>query len=186
MRVFRKNQVNPARNSRLTPAPASCTGGSITGPRNSGSSLTGSGMRAYAGAEHQRGDAADQRGEPDRRHDDRDDRPAEQLAQHHALQPEAECDHAGERERGRQPEGQARAQGRRGNDCGQHDEFALGEVDRVGRLVDQHEPQRDQRIHQSDHQPAGDQQQREIQIEFRHAPVPTRRSPLRPPPRSPR
>ena len=34
--------------------------------------------------------------------------------------------------------------------AGDHDELALGEVDGVGRLVDQHEAQRDQRVHQPD------------------------------------
>ncbi len=33
VRLFRKNQVKPARNTMLTPAPTSCTGGSIKGPR---------------------------------------------------------------------------------------------------------------------------------------------------------
>ena len=41
MRLFRKNQVKAARNTRLTPAPTSCTGGSMTGPSWNGSSLTG-------------------------------------------------------------------------------------------------------------------------------------------------
>ena len=76
------------------------------------------------------------------------------------------------RDRGRNPEWQRRAHRRGGNDRGEHHELALREVDRVGRLVDQHETQRDQRVHQPDHQAAGDQQEREIEIEFRHAPVP--------------
>src|SRR5438876_305924 len=41
IRLFKKNQVKIARKTRLTPAPTSCTGGSITGPSSKGSSLTG-------------------------------------------------------------------------------------------------------------------------------------------------
>ena len=73
--------------------------------------------------------------------------------------------------------GNARTQRRGGNDGGEHDKLALREIDRVGRLVDQHEAERDQRIHQADHQAAGDQQQREVEVEFRHAPVPRRHWP---------
>ena len=76
------------------------------------------------------------------------------------------------RDRGRNPEWQRRTHRRGGNYGREHHELALREVDGVGRLVDQHEAQRDQRIHQADHQAAGDQQQREIKVEFRHAPVP--------------
>ena len=52
--------------------------------------------------------------------------------------------------------------------AGEHDELALGEVDRVGRLVDQHEAERDQRVHQPDHHAVGQQDQRELPFELRH------------------
>ena len=56
----------------------------------------------------------------------------------------------------------------RGDEAGEHDELALREIDRVGRLVDQHEAERDQRIHQPDHHAVGQQDQRELPLELRH------------------
>ena len=81
----------------LTPAPTSCTGGSMTGPTQR---LVADRHhdRARAGAEGQHRDAAQYRREPDRRHDDRDDRPAEQRPQHDPFETEAERDHAGDRQ----------------------------------------------------------------------------------------
>src|SRR6267143_2610158 len=55
--------------------------------------------------------------------------------------------------------------------------FAQGEVDGVGRLVDEHEPERDQRIHQADQQAVRHQEKEEAEV-VRHAPPP---SPRRPP-----
>ena len=81
------------------------------------------------------------------------DRPADQRPQHDALEPEAEADHAAS-DRDAAPTTQNGSAGDRpaagGDQAGEHDELALGEVDRVGRLVDQHEAQRDQRVHQPD------------------------------------
>ena len=167
VRLFRKNQVKAARNTRLTPAPTSCTGGSMTGPRSSGSSPIGRTIARVPAPNSQRRDAAQHRGEPDRRHDHGDHRPADQRPQHDPLEPEAERDHAGDRQQRRETQNGAPADaGGAGRDkAGEHDEFALREVDRVGRLVDQHEAERDQRVHQADHDPVGQQDQRELPVE---------------------
>ena len=55
-----------------------------------------------------------------------------------------------------------------GDEAGEHDELALGEIDRVGRLVDQHETERDQRVHQPDHDAVDDQGQRELPVDPSH------------------
>ena len=62
----------------------------------------------------------------------------------------------------------------RGDEARQHHELALREVDGLGRLVDQHEAERDQRIHQPDRQPAHRERQRELQL-IPHHPLPHRR-----------
>jgi len=124
---------------------------------------------AGSGAEgHHRG-AAQHRGKPDRRHHDGDDRPSDQRAQHHAFEPEAERDHAAYPDQRGNPKRQAGRLGRHGREkTGEHDELALGEIDRVGRLVDQHEAERDQRIHEPDHDAVGQQHQRELPFKIRH------------------
>ena len=66
----------------------------MIGPRNSGSSPTGSSKEHRSRAEHQSRYAPDQRGKSYRRHDHRDNWPAQQLAQHHAFEREAERDRA--------------------------------------------------------------------------------------------
>ena len=52
----------------------------------------------------------------------------------------------------------------RGDEARQHHELALREVDGVGGLVDQHEAQRDQRVHEPDRQPADGQREGELQL----------------------
>ena len=47
------------------------------------------------------------------------------------------------------------------DEASQHHELALGEIDGVGGLVDEHEPQRDQRVHQADRQSAHDEREGE-------------------------
>jgi hypothetical protein len=97
------------------------------------------------------------------------DRPTDQRPQHDPLEPETERHHARDREQRRYPERSTRKiGGARGDEAGEHDELALGEIDRVGRLVDQHEPERDQRVHQPDHHAVGQQDQRELPLELRH------------------
>jgi hypothetical protein len=50
------------------------------------------------------------------------------------------------------------------DEAGKHYEFTLREVDRVGGLVDQHEAERDERVHQPDQHAVGDQHQRESPV----------------------
>jgi hypothetical protein len=105
----------------------------------------------------------------DRRHDDGDDRPADQRPQHDPLEPKPERHHAGDGEQCRDPERSAGQIGSaRGDETREHDKLALGEIDGVRRLVDQHEPERDQRIHQPDHHAVGQQDQGELPLELRH------------------
>jgi len=76
-----------------------------------------------------------------------DDRAADQRPQHDALEPEAERHHAADREQRADPKRRMGIfGGAGGEEAGEHDELALGEIDRIGRLVDQHEAERDQRI----------------------------------------
>ena len=51
-----------------------------------------------------------------------------------------------------------------GHHAADHDELALREIDHVGSVVDQREPERDQRIDRTDHQPG----KQELQ-EFGHS-----------------
>jgi hypothetical protein len=99
---------------------------------------------------------------------------ADQRSEHDPLEPESECDHAADREQCTRPERQpAEISPGRGDEAREHHEFALGEVDRISRLVDEHEAECDQGVHQADHDPIRDQRQREGPIEFRHVPAPS-------------
>jgi hypothetical protein len=79
----------------------------------------------------------------DGRHDDGDDRPAEQGTQHDALQREAEQDHHQDGRADGDQHGHLGRQRERGDETRQHHELALREVDGVGGLVDKHEAERD-------------------------------------------
>src|SRR5947208_790736 len=68
--------------------------------------------------------------------------------------------------------------GPRRHETRDHHELALGEVDGVGRLVDQHEPQRDQRVHQADQEAVRHQEEEEAQV-VRHGPWSPPRRPRR-------
>ena len=128
-------------------------------------------QRARLAAHRDRRQPAQDGAEADGRHDDGDDRPAEQRPQHDALEREAEQDH--DRDRGaRRPPMTGMplsAERERGNEARQHHELALREVDGVGGLVDQHEAERDQRVHQPDRQPADGQRNPELQLIPHHA-----------------
>jgi hypothetical protein len=107
---------------------------------------------AGAGAENERGEAAQERGDPDRRHDDGDHRAADQRAQHDALEPEAERSHADDCDQRADPDRcPGRTGGERRDEAREHHELAGREVDCVGRFVDEDEAERDQRVHQTDH-----------------------------------
>src|SRR5438094_745225 len=97
----------------------------------------------------ERPESAQDRREPDGGHDDCDDGPPDELPQHDPLQPKAEDDHGHERRDHGQPE---RNPGHRepthDHEARQHHELALREVHGIGGLVDEHEPERDQRVHQ--------------------------------------
>ncbi len=97
--------------------------------------------------------------------------PADQLAQHDPLEGEAEARpsrparprwtrHSGA------PAGAPSSRGH--HEAGDHHELALGEVDGVGGLVDEHEAQRDQRVHQADEHAVGQQQERRSAELIRH------------------
>ena len=112
-----------------------------------------------------RSDAAQNRREADGGHDDRNDGPADELAQHDTLQEEAERDHADERGRYRNPERRPQdGQPPDHHEARDHHELALGEVHGVGRLVDEHEPEGDQRVHEPDEHAVGQQEQRELPL----------------------
>ena len=115
-------------------------------------------------AEDQRPPAAQHGGDANGRHDDRHHRPAQQRPQHDPFQAEAETDHRQQDDDDGRNQRRLGAQHGHHDHAGQHDEFALGEVDGVGRLVDKHEAQRDQRIHQADRGAAQHQRQQEFQV----------------------
>ena len=165
LRDFTKNQPKPARNSKLTQPPTSWMGGMNRGPSTMGSSGMGRGKRPGSRAERGRPDPAQDGGEADGGHDDGDDGPADQLAQHHALEGEAEGDHGGEAEADRYPQRRLPdVEGRRHQNARDHHELALGEVDGVGGLVHEHEAERDQRVHEPDEDPVGHQEQEEAEV----------------------
>ena len=135
------------------------------GPEHDGLVRDGQGQRPGSRAERGRADPAEDGGEADGRHDDGDDGPADQLAQHDPLEGEAEGDHGGEAERDRHPQRRLPdVEGRRHQDARDHHELALGEVDGVGGLVHEHEAERDQRVHEPDEDPVGHQEQEEAEL----------------------
>ncbi|WP_416896987.1 MAG: hypothetical protein ACMVY4_15930 [Minwuia sp.] len=76
---------------------------------------------------------------------------ADHGPEHDALQRDVEDDH--ERQGDEEPDEDRHAVvagERRDHHAGDHHKLALGEVDRVGRLVDEHEAQRDEGVHQPD------------------------------------
>ncbi len=130
--------------------------------------------RARARTEGKCGNAAQQRGNPDRRHDNSDDRPAEQRTQHETLQSEAERHHSGDGKQRGNPPGQHGDRGG-GYEAAEHDELALCEVECLGRFENQDEAESDQRIHHPDEQAVRHQHQGERRV--KHAPEP-RSAPL--------
>ena len=100
-------------------------------------------------------DAFDDEGEADRRHEQRDLRLVHQRAQHEALGAEREHDHHAERRRAAPPRAAApcsmQADERQ---RGEEHHRALREVEHARGLVDQHEAERDQRVHDAGQQAA--------------------------------
>jgi hypothetical protein len=98
--------------------------------------------------------ALDEEREPYRRHEQRDLRLIHERAQHDALDEKRQQHHHRERRREREPERKPRfLQAHEGERREEH-QRALGEVEHPRRLVDQHEAERDQRIHDAAQQPA--------------------------------
>ena len=122
-------------------------------------------QRARLAADRDRRQPAQDGAEADGGHDDGDDRPTEQRPQHDALQPEAEDDHDRQRRNDAAHDGHALdGEDESGNEARQHHELALREVDGVGGLVDQHETQRDQRVHEPDRQAADGEREPELDL----------------------
>src|SRR5262249_48001681 len=112
--------------------------------------------------------AAQDGGKPDGGHDHGDDGPSDQLAQHHPLQGEPEYAHAAEPEDHRDPQRRPyRADGQGHHQARDHHELALREIHRIGRLVDEHESQRDQGVHQADEHTVREEEEEEAEL-FRH------------------
>src|SRR2546430_15045123 len=177
LRDFRKNQPKTPRKTRLTDAPRSWIGGMNRGPTMNGSSLIGS-ASGFVSPPRERAHAAQDGGETDRRHDDGDDGPPDEAPKHHAFEPESEPDHPQEARGHREPERGAVGDQADGDDeARDHDELTLGEVNRVGRLVDEDEPERDQRVHEPDEDPVGHQEHEEPPVDLKHARPPLRRPP---------
>src|SRR6185436_14496409 len=130
MRLLRKNHVKMPRKAKVTTTPRTWIGGMEAGPIENGVSPMPS-------------DSA------------RVSPPTVMGSQHDALQPEAEDDHDRQRRNDAAHDGHAfDGEDESRNEARQHHELALGEVDGVGGLVDQHEAQRDQRVHEPDRQAA--------------------------------
>src|SRR5882762_6702105 len=163
LRDFRKNQTKPARNARLTPAPSNWIGGMKSGPSMNGSSRMGSGSgldpeKIVNGPRPRRIDASPMvaittaiTGRP----------MSLRSITRSRMKPKAT--------RLTSASAMASHNGAPRHETGDHHELALGEVDGVGRLVDQHEAQRDQRVHQADQEAVGHQKEEEAQV-VRHGP----------------
>ena len=109
---------------------------------------------AHVGAPHDLRQALDEEREADRRHEQRDLRLVDERAQHDALGHESQHDHHRERRRYRQPRGKAVLQQSDVGERGEEHHRTLREVEHAGRLVDQHEAQRHERIHHAREQAA--------------------------------
>ena len=165
LRDFTKNQPKPARKIRLTRPPTSWMGGMNRGPSTMGSSGMGRGKG--------RDPAPNVVGPIPRRMAARPmvamttamtGRPislrsiTRSRAKPKAIMvPRPSADRHPQR---RLPD----VEGRRHQDARDHHELALGEVDGVGRLVHEHEAERDQRVHEPDEDPVGHQEQEEAEV----------------------
>ena len=99
------------------------------------------------GAPDDAGDRAQEIAEPDRCHDDRELRVAEDRPHHHPLGQHAEQRHADHRPGKADPVIEAEnADEGEGEEAAQHHQIALGEIDDLGCLVNQHEAKRDQAV----------------------------------------
>ncbi len=129
---------------------------------------------AHVGAPHDLRQALDEEREADRRHEQRDLRLVDERAQDDALDHEAQHDHDGERGRQREPRGRPVLQQADEGKRGEEHHRALREVEDAGRLVDQHEAQRDQRVHDAGKQAADQHFEEEGPVEvpsMRHAEI---------------
>ena len=99
------------------------------------------------GAPDHADDGAQEIAEPDRRHDDGKLRIAEDRPHHHAFGQHAEQRHGRDRAGKSDPVIEAEhADEGEGEEPAQHHQIALGEIDDLGCLVDQHEAKRDQAV----------------------------------------
>jgi len=108
------------------------------------------------------GQSLDHERKPEGRHEQRDLRLVDQRTQHDALHGNRDRDHDRKREQRGKPEVDVLlAQGHEGQGGAQHHR-ALGEVENAGRLEDQHEADRDQRIHHARQQAADQSFDKEV------------------------
>ena len=112
-----------------------------------GSRVMGSGIADGIRSEHQRRRAPQQRAEAERDHDQRDQRPPDQSAEHHPVEGERDHDHAGacEADGSGHAESQ-RVEAGRGQPRAHHRPLAQREVDHARGLVDDDERERDQGV----------------------------------------
>ena len=175
--------MKPARKTRLTAAPTTWTGGRVTGPSGIGSSRIGMAIARVPAPNARMAKPRSTAARPIvAMITEMIGRPISGRSTTRSR-PKPRADHAGDRKQRRDPERRpAKPAAPAAIKAGEHDKFALGEIDRVGRLVDQHESQRDQRVHQPDHHPVDQQGQGELPIDPGHRLTQARRAraPARP------
>src|SRR5450830_781428 len=110
--------------------------------------------RAHFAAEQQRAEPFEEKRQADGGHEQGDRRLIDQLAQDEALSRQADQDHHQERADDRRPHRQALVHQAHHCQRGEIHHCTLGKIEYAGRLVDQHETERHQRIHQAGQQAA--------------------------------
>ena len=123
-----------------------------------------------APARHHGDDAAQDVADADGDHHHREGRIAEHRADHDPLDQHADRGHHDDGEQDRRPIRPAQ-DGARGQpeEGAEHHQVALREIDRLGRLVDQHEAERDERVHAA----LRDACKKQLQELAEHAPSPS-------------
>ena len=105
------------------------------------------------------------RREPDRHHDHRNNRLSDHRPQDHDLDRNPEHKHENQRQRHADPEWHFVFGKQRPAHPGAHQQqFALCEVDDLGRLVDQHKGHRDHAIQRADHKTVDQELDQELRV----------------------
>src|SRR6185437_2297402 len=109
-------------------------------------------------------EAAEEEGDADRRHEQDDGFLVDQRAQHDALDDEGERHHHRDRRQEGEPYRHAEIDEADEGERREQDHDALGEIEDARRLVDQHEAEGDERVHDAGQEPADDHLEEELGV----------------------